>query len=72
MICVWLDGGAFLASGIVLMMVGARDSVFVARNSAILKRYAPGVRGSLPGLRTHILPDMQALSAFSMAWMKVR
>ena len=69
---VWLDGGAFVAAGIGLMMVGARDSVFVARNSAMLKRYAPGVRGPLPGLRTHILSDMHALSAFSMAWMKVR
>ena len=42
---VWLGGGAFVASGIVLMMVGARDFVFVVRNVVILKRYAPGVSG---------------------------
>ena len=41
----WLDGGAFVASGIVLMMVGARDSVFVVGNFVIVKRYAPGVSG---------------------------
>ena len=35
---VCLVGGALVASGIVLMMVGARDFVFIARNSAMLKR----------------------------------
>ena len=35
---VCLDGGAMVFSGIVPMMVGARDSVLVARNLVILKR----------------------------------
>ena len=35
---VCLVGGALVASGIVLMMVGARDFGFIVRDSVILKR----------------------------------
>ena len=67
---VWLDGGAFVAVGIGLMMKGARESVFVARNRDILRRYAPGVGGSSPRLRAHLSPILLALSAFPMACKK--
>ena len=67
---VWLDGGAFVAVGIELMMKGARESVFVARNRGILRRYAPGVSGSSPLLGAHFSPLPLALPAFSMACRK--
>ena len=55
---VCLGGGAKVFSGIAPMIVGARDSVFVARNTVILKRYAAGVSGPLPWLRTQRFPEM--------------
>ena len=44
---VWQGGGGFVASGAALIMVGRREFVFIARNSAIKNRKASGVRGSL-------------------------
>ena len=45
----WVGGGGFVAYGVALIVVGGRESVWVARNSAIKSRKASGVRGSLPG-----------------------
>ena len=67
---VWLDGGAFVAVGIGLMIKGAREFVLVARNRISLTRYAPAVSGSSPLLRAHLSPFLLALSAFSMACKK--
>ena len=55
---VCLGCGANVFSGIAPMIVGARDSVFLARKTVILNRYAAGVSGSLPWLRTQRLPEM--------------
>ena len=45
----WPGGGGFVLCGGARKIVGRREFVCVARNSAISKRNASGVRGSLPG-----------------------
>jgi hypothetical protein len=43
----WPGGGGFVVCGAAWKTVGRREFVCVARNSAIRKRKASGVRGSL-------------------------
>ena len=45
----WPGGGGFVLCGGARKTVGRREFVCVAMNSAIWKRNASGVRGSLPG-----------------------
>ena len=63
----WVGGGGFVAYGIALLLVGGREFVCFARNSAIKSRKASGVRGSFPGWRMQRFPEMRALSALSIA-----
>ena len=53
-----------------LMVVGALVFVFIARNRAILSRYAPGGIGVSPTLRMHIPRRLLAWSAVRMACKK--
>ena len=53
-----------------MMMVGAMVFVVIARNRAILRRYAPGGIGVPPTLRMHIPLRLLAWSAARMACKK--
>ena len=63
----WQGGGAFVLTGIGLMMVGARVFVISDKKLTMLSRYAPGGSGVSSLLRVHLPPCLLAMSAFVIA-----